>query len=273
MATIRAYRNRGTLWISHFSDGQLSYWLTAQDLWLSRLQKGEIETEALTRALNAWKYHLRLIPKNDDDIALTHEFIQRERINSLSERSDYLYPVTGFHVSETEAKRRQENDLNMVAFALQVPWERERLQRIMRLIWSDRGRDGRYSTEWHNPEIRHHKILRELMVSRITGPLASQKSQLYINSWIGTLKIAIRLYQAENNTLPERLDQLVPRYLDALPAEINFDYRISEGEILKWPPDGTAHGPEGQLEIDLEPGQAVLFPPGKKPEPIPPPAP
>jgi hypothetical protein len=56
---------------------------------------------------------------------------------------------------------------------------------------------------------------------------------------LATLQVAVRLYREEAGRPAERLDELVPKYLPAVPAD-PFDghpirYRISKGEEIDWP--------------------------------------
>src|SRR5262249_32967936 len=97
------------------------------------------------------------------------------------------------------------------------------------------------------------------------------------------LRVALRLYQAEQGRPAERLTQLVPRYLSDVPRDPfddqPFRYRLSRGEEIRWPeepkppkeppePVALAHGAAAALPGALEPvnptrkvpaGQGVLW--------------
>ncbi len=81
---------------------------------------------------------------------------------------------------------------------------------------------------------------------------------------VAALQVALRLYQAEEGRPAEKLDELVPKYLRAIPADPYdgqpFRYRLSKGETLDWPPDGYMFGFGPPPEPRKVPaGQGILW--------------
>src|SRR5262249_15613542 len=78
------------------------------------------------------------------------------------------------------------------------------------------------------------------------------------------LIVALALYQVETGKPAGRLEDLVPRYLAALPADPfsgqPFHYRVSLGERIVWLPNHLVSS-EGTEEVskDVQPGQGVLW--------------
>jgi len=85
----------------------------------------------------------------------------------------------------------------------------------------------------------------------------------------GLLKLALRLYQADNGKPAETLDELVPKYLPSIPLDPfdyygkPFRYRLSRGEEIDWPPDpllsGSTIPPPAEPPVAAEPPDD-LFP-------------
>jgi hypothetical protein len=152
----------------------------------------------------------------------------------------------------------------LLRFSLQVPWEKVRLTRLLDGLASN---DPVFSALcWsHSPSLVRlitHRF-REFSFFRTEFPPAKV---LCLRR--GTLlQVALRLYQAENGKPAETLADLVPKYLSAIPSDPYdhraFRYRLSRGEVLRWPP--------AELPISEQHRQAAgrTPPDPSKPEPSP----
>jgi hypothetical protein len=113
-----------------------------------------------------------------------------------------------------------------------VPWEKARQDRLLRLAhfaperswlpWLTR-QEARVAIPFFN----------DCFQSK--GP---QKRRI-LDFRAARVRVALRLYQAEKGKPAERLDQLVPDYLDRVPTDPFTSgpprYRLSKGEEIAWP--------------------------------------
>jgi hypothetical protein len=88
---------------------------------------------------------------------------------------------------------------------------------------------------------------------------------------VATLQVALRLYREEAGRPAERLDELVPKYLPAVPADpydgLPIRYRLSKGEEIDWPdpsagaarPPGVPMPPPLRQRRSVSTGQGVLW--------------
>jgi hypothetical protein len=171
--------------------------------------------------------------------------------------------------------------------AHQVPWEKERQRRIADAIvsgllreieqplwknpaWSQPRteksdiyareaallglppRDGpgsRLSSRQWGELLRQFEMYGYGVGSSITQRIAARSQQV---QHVAQLATAVALYQVEHGALPEKLDNVVPQYLKALPDDPftgrSFRYRISQGEMLD----------RGSGPTIVVPGQALL---------------
>jgi hypothetical protein len=123
--------------------------------------------------------------------------------------------------------------LTWTATCWSVPWERERHERILRLLYE--GDDelntlllnrGEFKAAMFERFLRHeHRLVFQTHVKYFLARLRAAQ-----------LTVALRLYQAEKGQLPQSAAALVPDYLPALPVD-PFDgqplrYRVSKGENI-----------------------------------------
>lgn len=143
-------------------------------------------------------------------------------------------------------------DLDLVAFAYQVPWERERLRRI---FWAASG--GSPMATASVQEGAPRPLYRLLTPPKEAGRSTPIPFQLFgqeplVQARAAMLRVALRLYQIETGKPAETLDVLVPRFLKAVPldpfSQQPFHYRLSQGEQIEWPeqPNGIREVPAGQ---------------------------
>jgi hypothetical protein len=181
------------------------------------------------------------------------------------------------------------NDLTQ--FAFQVPWEKERQQRILQAIFKAQVEQARMrlwkmdslgEIKKKNPDLdldtqialyagfplkegpgssisaqRWGELINQSWLRGIPGPWGGSKREL---QWLRATQLvtAVALYQAEKGKLPAQLDELVPAYLKTLPIDPytgqSFGYRISKGEEINgFFPSGT------EVDRHLRPGQALMY--------------
>jgi hypothetical protein len=171
--------------------------------------------------------------------------------------------------------------------AYQVPWEKERQDRIARAVFQGRLREIQ-KPYWQTALVRWRnkgadRLVREAVEAGLPpeeGPGSNVSARQWsdwirqfsvcfpVHFWIGPsvrmrsqqslhaaeLVTAVVLYQADHGSPPATLDKLVPTYLPAMPLDPlvgqPFGYRIveGEGEVIE-----NGHDPRM-----LAPGQAVI---------------
>lgn len=143
---------------------------------------------------------------------------------------------------------RIQNETEAISFAWQVPWERERLARVVGL-----------GNDWDRlPEAREYTrggpLFSENFVQAEGWPakFREREKDHQAARRAAMLLVTLRLFQAETGKPASGLEQLVPKYLAAVPADPfdgqPFRYRLSAGEwivmeTLDWQADATAIGP------------------------------
>jgi hypothetical protein len=152
------------------------------------------------------------------------------------------------------------SDRALLQFAWSAPWEQVRLRRLL---------DGIASND---PDARYR--VRQLVPPVAAIPLGRFNAQdLYLErsrpvrplfGRVAALQVALRLFEAEQGRPADKLDELVPKYLPAIPADPYdgkpFRYRLSKGETLDWPPDDYDYRAGGPYEHRSVPaGQGILW--------------
>jgi hypothetical protein len=156
--------------------------------------------------------------------------------------------------------------------ATSVPWERERQERITQALcqgWvqgpqrsPSRGEDAfaRFASENGLPpsagpgaalsSSKWGELLKEARLFEVLPTIGRNLEREYVYLRGSILVTALALYQAEKGQPPQKLEDLVPAYLPALPLDPYtgqpFHYRISHGEKIEgnWP---SGPGGEGTL--------------------------
>jgi len=145
---------------------------------------------------------------------------------------------------------------NLVTFAWAVPWERERHRRVVGLgNVSGRSKEQRQflkgmpgKGKFGFLELQDFEWDNDLALSILEEkhqPLLTRRRAM-------TLVLAIRQFEIGEGRVPQKLEQLVPKYLPKLPedpfSKTSFGYRISLGETipgLREPDDGWPNPPPG----------------------------
>jgi hypothetical protein len=257
------------------SRGSPSSWLTALevektaleglDRWLVRLGP---EPDLLQRALDEVARHEKALPPASDAVKADDLALQ----TTLDDPGELLRWFDGLPGS-----RAQQVTYELLQTAWEAPWEKARAARIVRATVAGRLR----GVEAGYPAIALRRQAEEVAwwspggralsgwLPAETGPEAvaarQRLARLIDRSWLGDslmaapdlplvqaaglcrvrgtrLQLTLALYEAREGKPAAGLDDLVPRYLPALPRDPfspdgqGFSYRLSEGEDIEWGP-------------------------------------
>ena len=249
----------------------------AIERWLERL--GD-RPDLLRDMLRVVQTHDAICPKLGVDSNLAEQTMMRNSVEAPSQFvSQYLrqLPVRRRNAEEDDTASL-DNETEFVAFAWAVPWEKERLRRLVGL-----GNNRMYSRDdleyfrglpglgEYGMVVAQSQKFQSLDLERLE--LASRRASL--------LLLALRLHRSKTGALPATLDNLVPRYLLAIPLD-PYDgqpmrYRLSQGETIQMEPpvspampaSETVGGLVGGFAYDLQ-NQLTSnsgFPPGNVMQP------
>jgi len=207
-------------------------WMPALDRWLEKL-KGH--PELLKETLAILVRHEAELPDEADAVKAGYLMA----LNSLEEMPEELLEIEINHRRAEDDKLRQA-EINVAALLWRMPWEHERHLRILRVAFQGDERERRQVREWGG------LLLGDLFPGPF-GRLHPRSKRAVADLHAAQLKVALRLYQAENGKPATTLDVLVPRYLLAIPLDPfdnqPFRYRLSRGERVGWPPPEVGPGP------------------------------
>ncbi len=226
LALSRNLRNHAQLIAVLVSRAVESMLLEGIDRWLERLQgRPDLLREVLVLLLR----HEEWLPDDPLD-AQRAEFLVVQ--NTLDHPENLLRQElrNGPHPVNPAAAAA-------VAVAWQIPWERERRQRLLRLLFSGQRppRIGVFSAApW----------MRDLLPFPVDMAEENDRQrQQWAQLRARQLAVALRLYQAERGQPAATLDALVPAYLPKIPRDPfdfrPFRYRLSAGEQIEWPVPGS----------------------------------
>jgi ABC-type transport system involved in multi-copper enzyme maturation permease subunit len=200
----------------------------------SWIQADTVNDPALTkRLLAALRYHDEIEPYKPRNTQLAEQTVRRGLINS----SEQWLPR---YISQGEERRnvndistRADTQANLISFFWAVPWEKERLRRTIGL-----GNSPSYQT-------RQSQYQRGI-------PAGWMFDLRFQNQWMGRrmdeanlqvqrramiVSLALRLHHKDVGSFPKTLQDLVPKYLAALPndpfeatSSKTFGYRVTTSE-------------------------------------------
>jgi len=231
------------------------------DRWVRQLGSNP---DLLRRALDELTRHQARIPPND--FLKTDYLKSRHNLNDIHIRHALILP--GIKVQPAEKSLFQD----VLEFAWQVPWEKNRLERIQNLLFAGwlRGIEVDYSElldqkfdmnqrresqawpllrNWLPPQpgpasswtrerlgdvVDESVLGKFLQYSPVNARMYSDFRDAYRE---GTrLQLALMLYQYENKKPAPSLKALVPKYFPELPKDPfsgqSFHYRVSAGELI-----------------------------------------
>ncbi len=229
----------------------------ATDRWLERLRG---RPDLLRTVLALWR-----AADAGDDFDPTPYFLAERKV--LRERatspSQWLAEFLAFPGTDKESVAPE---VDAVAVAWSVPWERERLRRLLGLGYESSPRGTGYELVRGRPGAVHFT----------TGAVAPARlTEIARRSRVGrreeALKVALALYETETGRPAAALAALVPAYLPAVPADPYADgkplqYRLSAGEQLEvlGGRAGRNQGPVVRFQ-DVPAGQGVVWSVGPDP--------
>jgi hypothetical protein len=215
--------------------------LTALERWLEALpNRGEV----LRRAGEVLARHRDWRPPTAYDVELVEYLLG---LNSLEQMQEWLKQRLG-----PLGGRGVTLDPELLAYAWRVPWEQERQLRLLRAFHWGRAAipQGAMEYLW---------IVTPRTV-RSSGHMRSGHLRRLAALEAARLRVALRLYQAEQGHPAKTLDALVPKYLPAVPADPfdgnPFRYRLSEGEEIGWT---RGNAPEEERMRAVPKGQGILW--------------
>ncbi|MHB1423939.1 MAG: ABC transporter permease [Gemmataceae bacterium] len=208
--------------------------VSALDRWLSALPNYPDLLESVRDIL--LEHEARLPDYRDAD--KVSYLIARNSLMEVPEKlvmEHLLQTARHEHVDfHNERFDRLRTEINAAALLWRIPWEQERHERILRLV---------FQGDPQRPDLIRQRQAEKwggysLTELRKPGPGPRGKRDL-ASLHAAQLKAALRLYQAKNiGMLPATLDDLIPHYLPAVPLDPfdgkPFRYRISKGEELHW---------------------------------------
>jgi ABC-type transport system involved in multi-copper enzyme maturation permease subunit len=224
----------------------------AVEHWLAHLDG---RPDLLRRALDLELSHWQSPPVDWEDIRDCEVVVA---FNALSDARNLPLARTDSNLLTPS----QSSDSDLVRFSMQVPWERERLHRLV---------DATASKE-HSLNLLAGSLTTPFIQNAVTG---IYRTRYDTKKWpsrndmatfdAALLQLALRLYQAEKGKPAEQLELLVPDYLPSIPNDPfdgnPFRYRLSRGETLNWPPadvgDGGMHKSPPTRRVAA--GQGILW--------------
>jgi hypothetical protein len=235
--------------VAHLGRQAEHTWIPALDRWLEKLAG---HPELLKEALAILTRHEAESP-DPQEAAHAGYYIA---LKSLEETPELLLAIEIGHLPHEDPKMRQA-EIDAAALLWRIPWEQERHERILRVALQTDRRQRRDPVRWGG-------IALGMVLPSLSGQAQPWTKREVADLHAAQLKVALRLYQAENGRPARTLAVLVPRYLPSVPADPfdaqAFRYRLSNGERLDWP-DGLQAGGPG---VALPPG-GRFPPPGGPP--------
>lgn len=214
--------------------------------WLENL---EDHPDLLRGALRQLLEHEAALPIDFTENVLAEYLVAMQSLN----RAEELLTLHSSRSEEVQVVARG------VAFLWQVPWEKTRLERLVRMAYEGEP-DQALKARMRSPLALTFLVIHRGM-SREGVNLAQARLRAAI------LQVALRLYQAENSRPAESLNALVPCYLPAVPRDSftgrPFNYRIARREWIlddaTLPPPGEIEGEDTPRRRRVKPGQGVLW--------------
>jgi hypothetical protein len=241
LALVRNLKNHSSdfsWFVAYDAEAEL---LAGLDRWLERL--GD-RPGPLADILDELRRHEAASPPDPRDAARA-DFVVVE--NTLRDPA-----ILAGELNVHPAFRRQ---VDVVILVLRVPWEWQRQQRILHWL-AEREPEARARAPALSPRVG-------LLRFRGSGHLWDLDRYSQVARRAALLKVALRLYRAREGRPARSLEDLLPRYLAALPQDPfdpdgrPFRYRLSRGEVIRLYPQRFVN--RSPAEVRLTAGQGVVW--------------
>jgi hypothetical protein len=242
-----AMRYRAPLLVVHYGRENEAILLKALDRWLERLHG---RPDLLHQALDVLSHYAVATANVDEDQDLMEDLTI---MNSVKDPLPWLRHYLRIPDSQMHSPDVQE-EAQWVATAWLLPWEHERQQRMLRvLFWGDDAQRLRV----------FGAINREPLEMFFYNRGKPNKPFNVALERAGLLKLALRLHLADNGKPAETLDGLVPQYLPSILLDPYdgepFRYRLSRGEVIEGSEDFNDYVKGDAPLRKIPPGQGVLW--------------
>jgi hypothetical protein len=221
--------------------------LKALDRWLERLHG---RPDLLHQALDVLSHYADATANVEEDQDLMEDLMI---MNSMEAPIPSLESYLGRNPYAPKQDFDVRTEAQWIAAARRAPWERERQQRSLRvLFWGDDAQRMALALNHVGPSwwFAYYRG----KPNKLTN-VALERA--------GLLKLALRWHLADNGKPAENLDELVPKYLPSIPLDPYdgepFRYRLSAGEEIVWPTDANATTAPASTLRKIPPGQGVLW--------------
>ncbi len=235
--------------------------INALDRWLEKLRG---HPELLERVRDILLEHEAQLP-HEDDVLKTAYLIALNTLNGMPEKLVEM-EISGTGNHRWINAELQKAEVDLVSLLWRIPWEHERHQRILRVIYDVANAPDQpqrhQAAKWGGYMMCNLDLPARKERPRDKGHTASLHA--------AQLKAALRLFQAKHGKLPESLDELVrQKYLPQVPPDPfdgkPFRYRVTRerGEggwfesAVVWSVGEDGHDDGGKLQV-IRKANAVL---------------
>jgi hypothetical protein len=228
--------------VAHFAEEML---LGGLDRWLERLDG---HPELAQKANEVLRRHEAENPTDPEEVVKAQYLVDLNGFDRLVELYSASEPASA---SAGPAWILRQAQLEVLRLVQQVPWERARMLRFIRLGHEGQPRPNRAHME--NLPRFLWVVAGDWNLDNLGRSVTRARCQLHA----AQLKLALRQYQIEKGRPAEKLSLLVPGYLPSISTDPYdgqpFRYRLSRGETIGWP--------EEPRPVDFAPGPAAAVPP------------
>jgi hypothetical protein len=223
LAAVRTGRNRGGVLAVSFSLDCEEALFSGLTEWADRLDG---RPDLLRQVVTELGRHETEMPTGTDDAFWAEQVLLR---NTMERVASWLPRILDPRPNALEGTSPQvDAEANLVAFAWNVPWERARRERLLR-VETNKIVDLRQLSRIHGP-VRWQQIFDR------TAELAAADEAALTRRRLVHVAMALRLYRAENGGPAPTLSALVPDYIPTLVTDPYtgraFGYRVSAGERI-----------------------------------------